>query len=188
MLDLGIDLDVWPWMWLGFGVVFALIELILLPGSFVILPFAVSAFAASIIGFYDFSIEIQWAVFLVGGGLLWYVMYRYSRRWVDENAIAPGVGAARLIGLTAIVTRPIDPDDTSRQGRVSVNGEVWGALTEADIVIDTGAKVTITEVNGTRVVVRPDTVTPPAPPSAAPPTVPPLTPPPMPPTTDTGAP
>jgi hypothetical protein len=67
MLDLGIDLDVWPWMWLGFGVVFALIELILLPGSFVILPFAVSAFAASIIGFYDFSIEIQWAVFLIGG-------------------------------------------------------------------------------------------------------------------------
>ena len=195
MLDLGIDLDVWPWMWLGIGVLFALIELILLPGSFVILPFAVSAFAASIIGFYDFSIEIQWAVFLIGGGVLWYVMYRYSRRWVDDNAIAPGVGAARLVGLTAIVTRPIDPDDTDRQGRVSVNGEVWGALTEADTVIDAGAKVTITEVNGTRVVVRPDTSTPtPAPPASGPPTMTPPAPhtptPPAPPTppSSTGAP
>ena len=108
MLDLGIDLNVWPWMWLGIGVVFAIIELTLLPGSFVILPFALSAFAASIAGFYDVSIEIQWLIFVVGGGVLWFVMYRYSRRWVDDNAIAPGVGAARLVGLSAIVMRTID--------------------------------------------------------------------------------
>jgi membrane protein implicated in regulation of membrane protease activity len=164
VLDLGIDLDVWPWMWLGIGVVFAIIELAFLPGSFVILPFALSAFAASIAGFYDASIEIQWVIFVVGGGVLWYVMYRYARRWVDDNKIAPGVGAARLVGLTAIVTRPIDPDDTERQGRVSVNGEIWGALAEADEVIDTGTKVTITAVNGTRVVVRADTGSSPTPP------------------------
>jgi membrane protein implicated in regulation of membrane protease activity len=91
-------------------------------------------------------------------------MYRYARRWVDDNRIAPGVGAARLVGLTAIVTRPIDPDDTERQGRVSVNGEVWGALTEADTVLDSGTKVTITAVNGTRVVVRADGGSTPTPP------------------------
>ncbi len=174
MLDLGIDLNVWPWMWLGIGVVFAIIELTLLPGSFVILPFALSAFAASIAGFYDVSIEIQWLIFVVGGGVLWFLMYRYSRRWVDDNAIAPGVGAARLVGLSAIVMRTIDPDDTERQGRVSVNGEIWGALTETDAVLEAGSKVTITEVNGTRVVVRADnTVTPPTPPSAPPPPPPP---------------
>ena len=174
MLDLGIDLNVWPWMWLAIGVVFAIIELTLLPGSFVILPFALSAFAASIAGFYDVSIEIQWLIFVVGGGVLWFLMYRYSRRWVDDNAIAPGVGAARLVGLSAIVMRTIDPDDTERQGRVSVNGEIWGALTETDAVLEAGSKVTITDVNGTRVVVRADnTVTPPTPPSAPPPAPPP---------------
>jgi membrane protein implicated in regulation of membrane protease activity len=189
VLDLGIDLNVWPWMWLGIGVVFAIIELTLLPGSFVILPFAVSAFAASIAGFYDVSIEIQWLIFVVGGGVLWFVMYRYSRRWVDDNAIAPGVGAARLVGLSAIVMRTIDPDDTERQGRVSVNGEIWGALTETDAVLEAGSKVTITEVNGTRVVVRADnTATPPTPPSAppsAPPAAGPTT---QPPPFETGAP
>lgn len=174
MLDLGIDLNVWPWMWLGIGVVFAIIEMTLLPGSFVILPFALSAFAASIAGFYDVSIEIQWLIFVVGGGVLWFLMYRYSRRWVDDNAIAPGVGAARLVGLSAIVMRTIDPDDTERQGRVSVNGEIWGALTETDAVLEAGSKVTITDVNGTRVVVRADnTVTPPTPSSAPPPPPPP---------------
>ena len=177
MLDLGIDLNVWPWMWLGIGVVFAIIEMTLLPGSFVILPFALSAFAASIAGFYDVSIEIQWLIFVVGGGVLWFLMYRYSRRWVDDNAIAPGVGAARLVGLSAIVMRTIDPDDTERQGRVSVNGEIWGALTETAAVLEAGSKVTITDVNGTRVVVRADnTVTPPTP-SSAPPSPPPPPPP-----------
>jgi membrane protein implicated in regulation of membrane protease activity len=186
VLDLGIDLNAWPWMWLGIGVVFAIIELTLLPGSFVILPFALSAFAASIAGFYDVSIELQWVIFVVGGGLLWFIMYRFARRWVDDNQIAPGVGAARLVGLTAIVTRTIDPDDTDRRGRVSVNGEVWGALTEAGGVLESGAKVVITEVNGTRVVVRAeeDAATPPpptTPPTAppGPPSPPPSTPPPF---------
>jgi membrane protein implicated in regulation of membrane protease activity len=184
VLDLGIDLNAWPWMWLGIGVVFAIVELTLLPGSFVVLPFALSAFAASIAGFYDVSIELQWVIFVVGGGVLWFVMYRFARRWVDDNQIAPGVGAARLVGLTAIVTRTIDPDDTDRQGRVSVNGEVWGALTENDTMLETGAKVTITEVNGTRVVVRAVNDVP-APP---PPTSPPISPPRPPSSSETGAP
>jgi membrane protein implicated in regulation of membrane protease activity len=164
VLDLGIDLNVWPWMWLGIGVLFAVIELVLLPGSFVILPFAISAFAASIVGFYDASIEVQWAIFLIGGGVLWFVMYRIARRWVHDSNIAPGVGAERLIGLPAIVTRSIDPDDTDRQGRVTVSGEVWGALPDGDYTVDAGTKVVVTAVNGTRVVVRPSTPSDPLPP------------------------
>ena len=66
MLDLGIDLNVWPWVWLFIAVLFSLIELTILGGSFVVLPFAVSAFAAALLGFYDVSIEVQWAVFVVG--------------------------------------------------------------------------------------------------------------------------
>ena len=49
MLDLGIDLNLWPWIWLGIAVFFALIELTVLAGSFVLLPFAVSALAAAIL-------------------------------------------------------------------------------------------------------------------------------------------
>ena len=68
MLDLGIDLNLWPWVWLGVAVFFAVIELTVLAGSFVLLPFAVSALAAALLGFYDVAIEIQWLVFVVGGG------------------------------------------------------------------------------------------------------------------------
>ena len=112
-LDLGIDLNVWPWVWLGTAVVFALVELTLVGGSFIILPWALSAFIASILAFYDVPVEIQWAVFVFGGAVMFAFLYRWAQRFMKENTMAPGVGADRLVGLTAIVTAA----DRSRRHR-----------------------------------------------------------------------
>lgn len=155
-LDLGIDLDVWPWIWLITAVVFALVELIVVGGSFIILPWAASAFVAAILAFYDVSIEIQWAVFVFGGAILFAFLYRWAQRFMREHTMDPGVGADRLVGLTAIVTTPIVPDDTSRAGRVNVDGEVWGAVTDGTYRIDKGARVRVLAMKGTRVVVAPE--------------------------------
>jgi len=149
VLDLGIDLNFWPWVWLGIAVFFAVIELTVLAGSFVLLPFAVSAFAAALLGFYDVAIEIQWLVFVAGGGLLWVALYRYAKRFAGTNELQPGVGADRLIGLTGIVTTTIDPDDADRRGRVTTHGEVWGAISESGRILAAGTHVRIVAVNGT---------------------------------------
>jgi membrane protein implicated in regulation of membrane protease activity len=154
VLDLGIDLNAWPWIWLVIAVFFAIIELTVLAGSFVLLPFSISAFAASLLGFYDVSIEIQWFVFIFGGGVIWIGLYRYAQRFAGQNEIAPGVGAERLIGLTGIVTTRIDPDDTDRLGRVAIDSEVWGALCD-EHPIEQGTKVRVVEMHGTRVRVVP---------------------------------
>ena len=50
MLDLGVDLNAWPWIWLFVAVAFTLTEVTVLGGSFVLLPFAVSAFVAALLG------------------------------------------------------------------------------------------------------------------------------------------
>ena len=155
VLDLGIDLDVWPWIWLSMAILFALIELTLVGGSFIILPWAASAFVAAILAFYDVSVEIQWAVFVFGGALMFAVLYRWAQRFMRETTMEPGVGADRLVGLTAIVTTPILPDYTARRGRVTVNGEVWGAVTDGDYTIESGARVRVLSMKGTRVVVAP---------------------------------
>ncbi len=153
MLDLGIDLDVWPWVWLFTSVVFALIELTILGGSFVLLPFAISAFIAALLAFYDVSIEIQWAVFVGGGGLLFVGFYRWASKFLRDNILPPGVGADRLTGMIGIVTVPITPDDADRRGRVSVDGEVWGALAPDDEEFTEGTRVRIAGMQGTRVIV-----------------------------------
>ena len=174
MLDLGIDLNVWPWVWLGIAVFFALIELTLLAGSFVLLPFAVSALGAALLGFYDVAIEIQWLVFLGGGGVLWVVLYRHLKRFAGDSDLQPGVGAERLIGLTGIVTTAIDPDDTDRRGRITAHGEVWGATSETGQPLAQGTHIRIVAVTGTKVVVQPtDSVPPSTPPPMTPPTAPP---------------
>jgi membrane protein implicated in regulation of membrane protease activity len=169
VLDLGIDLNVWPWVWLGVGVVFALIELTVLAGSFVLLPFAVSALAAALLGFYDVSIEIQWLVFIGGGALLWIGLYRYAKTFAGNNELAPGVGADRLVGMEGIVTVTVDPDDTERRGRVNARGEIWGAISLTGQVLPVGTHVEIVEVNGTKVVVRSTEPTGPMTPPNAPP-------------------
>ena len=183
MLDLGIDLNFWPWIWLGIAVFFALIELTVLAGSFVLLPFAVSALFAALLGFYDVAIEIQWLVFVGGGAVMWVLLYRYSKNFVGENELEPGVGADRLIGLAGIVTSPIDPDDTERRGRVTAHGEVWGATSESGQVLQVGTHVRIVAVSGTKVIVESTDVAPPSTPPPAPPNAPPAAPlPPTPPT------
>ena len=172
VLDLGIDLNIWPWVWLFVGVFFAAIELTLLAGSFVLLPFAISAFAASLLGFYDVAIEIQWGVFLFGGAALWILLYKRVMKFAGDNETAPGVGANRLVGLTAIVTAEIDPNDTERRGRVKVESEDWNALTHAEHAIPVGAKVHIDEMQGTRVIVTPITLPNPTSPPVSPPQIP----------------
>lgn len=155
VLNLGIDLNAWPWIWLSVAVIFALIELTVLGGSFVLLPFAVSSFVTSILSFYKVPIEVQWATFVFGGAALFAGTIRWLKKFVNENDTPPGVGAERLVGLIGIVTDLISPDDVSRHGRVNVVGESWGALAEGGITIEPGTKVLITAMQGTRVVVRP---------------------------------
>lgn len=155
LFELGIDLDVWPWIWLGTAVLFAIVELVLVGGSFIILPWSASAFIASILAFYDAPMEAQWAVFVFGGAGFFVLLYRWAQRFMDESTMDPGVGADRLVGLTGIVTSAILTDDIGRAGRVSVDGESWGALNSGSVSIPAGSKVRILSMQGTRVVVEP---------------------------------
>jgi membrane protein implicated in regulation of membrane protease activity len=155
VLDLGIDLDVWPWVWLSLAVVFALVELTFLGGTFVLLPFAISAFVAAILAFYDVAVEVQWAVFVLGGSLLLYVMYRWVRGFLDQHELPRGVGAERLVGEIGVVTVDIQPHDSDRLGRVTIGAEVWGALSKDDEPVPAGTRVRVATVVGTRVVVEP---------------------------------
>jgi len=155
VLDLGVGLNAWPWIWLTIAVVFALIELTVLGGSFVLLPFSISAFVAAILGFYDVSVEIQWIVFVVGGGLLFMVFLKWARKFVGESELQPGVGADRLVGLQGTVTADVTPEDVERRGRVTVLGEVWGAIAVDDDHLKEGTKVRVVAMRGTRLVVVP---------------------------------
>ena len=152
-MDLGIDVNVWPWIWLVIAVVFALVELTLIAGSFIVLPFAVSALAASLLAFTDASVALQWLVFVVGGAVLFALLFRVANRFVADRDLPPGVGAERLVGMLATVREAIPESHSPDTGVVAVEGEVWRAVSE-DSGFSAGVVVEITGVRGTRVVVR----------------------------------
>jgi membrane protein implicated in regulation of membrane protease activity len=161
VLDLGIDVDVWPYIWLAVAVVFALLELSFLGGTFILLPFALSAFVASVLGFYDVAVEIQWAVFVLGGAAAFVALYHWARRNLNDE-LPRGVGADRLVGMVGTVTVEISVHDTARRGRVALDGELWGALTDAAEPLAVGSRVRVAEMRGTRVVVVPVDAPPPS--------------------------
>lgn len=156
MPDLGVSLDLWPWVWLVIAVAFLLLELTVLGGSFMVLPFGVSALLASLLGFSGVGVGVQWSTFVLGGGLLFLLFWRYQSLVQRGNELPPGVGAVRLVGLTGMVTEPIDPTDAAGRGRIVVDGEDWGAMAaEGTAVLPAGTRVRITDVQGTRVLVVP---------------------------------
>lgn len=156
MLDfLGLSLDIWPWAWLLVAITLIVVELTVLSGSLIVLPFGVSALFSALLAFADVSTGMQWGVFLLGGAVLFLVFWRYQSLVQKGNVLPPGVGAVRLVGMTGVVTHRIDPHDSELSGKVVVEGDTWGAFTEKAIVLPEGVRVRIVDVQGTRVKVEP---------------------------------
>ena len=65
--------------------------------------------------------------------------------------------ADRLIGMTGIVTEPID--NVQATGAVKVAGVEWTARSEQDTVIEAGVQVKILRFSGVKLYVEPDAVT-----------------------------
>ena len=92
---------------------------------------------------------------MLGGGLLFYVMYRWARDFLQHHDLPSGAGADRLVGEVGVVTVGIEPQVTDRRGRVTIGAEVWGALCKDDASLPAGTRVRVASVIGTRVLVEP---------------------------------
>ncbi len=127
-------------LWFLAGVVFLLAELVL-PG-FVLLFFALGAFAAAISVLAGVSVAGQFVVFLAvslaGVGLLRRMFLRVFQGRTDSRG-AGGAGLADTdVGKTALVTRGISP---GAPGEIKFRGSFWRA--ECGVDIGEGATVVI---------------------------------------------
>ena len=143
--------EAWRWVWLVAAVVFAIGEMAT-PGSFFLLPFAVGAGVAAVLAFVDASVVLEWAAFLATSVIAFAALRPLARR-LDREGAADGVGSRRLIGQMATVIEEIE---WSGSGLVRVGAEEWRAIASTPSPVPTGARVRITDVQGTRVVVQLD--------------------------------
>jgi membrane protein implicated in regulation of membrane protease activity len=141
------DNEIWRWLWTGLAVVLAVGEIF--TAGFFLLPFAVGGAVAAILAWLNVAIGWQWiAFFVVSVGTLLYL-----QRFIKKQDIADtkSIGSNRYLKMQAVVLEQVDP--VAGTGRVRVESEEWRATSDGEI-IEPGTPVTITEVRGTRLVVR----------------------------------
>lgn len=139
--------DIWRWLWTGLAVVLAVGEIF--TAGFFLLPFAIGGAVAGILAWVGVAVGWQWVTFFVVSiGTLVYLQRFIRKQDIQDTK---SVGANRYLNKHAIVLEQIDP--VTGTGRVRVESEEWRATSDGDI-IEPGRPVTITEVRGTRLVVR----------------------------------
>lgn len=144
--------EFWRWVWLIASAAFGIGEL-LVAGSFFLAPFAVGALVAAVLAFAGVGVALEWVVFVAVSIAALFGLRPLARR-LDLDGPALGVGSHRQVGQVVRVVDAIDPD--RHTGTVRLGGETWRAETIDDRAVPAGALVSVVEVRGTRLIVRPD--------------------------------
>lgn len=140
---------VWIGVWFVAAAVLAVGEM--LTAGFFLLPFAAGAVASGLLAFTGVGVPLQLITFVVVSLVSLFLLQRFARKDIHGELIP--VGAARYIGASALVTKPVNRLRGS--GRVMMGTEDWRATTHQDEEIPVGAEVRVIEVDGARLVVEP---------------------------------
>jgi len=135
-----------PAVWIGAGLVLAVLEMII-PG-FVVIWFGIAGVITGILAFFVKNTYVQFGVFVSLSTVMVFFSQRIARR--ITHAEPESVGANRMVGVTGVVLQPIAPPGF---GRVKVRSDEWRAL--ATVPIAAGTEVRVTAVDGTHLIVEP---------------------------------
>ena len=114
--------------------------------------FAGGALAALIAALCSASFAAQGCLFLVVSGVLLACLYPLARRTLRRNGHAR-LNADRIIGMTAVVTEPIDT--LAGSGAIRVDGKVWSARSADGASVAAAETVQVLRIEGVKAIVAP---------------------------------
>src|SRR5918992_3611322 len=107
-------------------------------------PVAIAAALAAIAAAVGLSLELQWAVFLLGSVASLAIVRPIAIRHL-RTPPSTRTGTAALVGAKAMVLERVDQDG----GRVKIGGEEWTARSfDDDDVFEQGARVEVLKIEG----------------------------------------
>ena len=134
--------------WIVMLVVFVVIEAI--TAQLVTIWFAVGSVAALIAEMLGAEVWLQWLVFVAVSAVV-IIATRPLVKKITKQKVQP-TNADRCIGQTAVVTEEIN--NIEAKGAVKVGGIVWSARSETGEIIEAGKTVTVTKIDGVKLIVR----------------------------------
>ena len=123
--------------------------------SLVALWFVGGALVALIAAFCGGSILLQCVLFLAVSSVLLACLWPLRKKILGRGHKA--TNADRVIGMTAVVTEPID--NIRGTGAVRVDGKVWTARTTDGSLVEAENLVTVRRIEGVKLFVEPSNVT-----------------------------
>ncbi len=148
LFTLSLPNEVMMYVWLSAGVFFLLLEL-LATGLLFFFPFTFGCVIAGGAAYYGFSIITQCVLFLVLSAISFFVLQYYFGKGGQFSSVPTNTDA--LINKIGVVTKTIEPQGT---GRVKIKGEEWPAESRDQIMLQKGTYIHVTEVRGTKLVVK----------------------------------
>lgn len=135
--------------WLVAGILFLIIEAV--TPSLVSIWFALGAFAALITAFLGAQLWIQILLFLIVSAVALIVTRPLAKRYLDSKHVP--TNADMVIGKQGVVTEEIN--NLTAHGAVSCMGKVWTARSLNGTVIPEGTKITVSSIEGVKLIVNP---------------------------------
>ena len=131
--------------WLGIIVFLVIIEAITVQLTTV--WFVTSGIIALILSLFINAVEVQFAVFVIGGVILLFTTRPYLMKKLKVKESKTNLD--RVIGMRGIVTEDIT---TLNPGEVKVDGKRWTAISDGDIKV--GSKVEVLSIIGVKIKVK----------------------------------
>ena len=136
-------------VWIIIGAALILAEIF--SASFFAGPIGLGCLIAAIMAKAGFSVSWQLMIFGSSSILLLLIVRPIWKKMMDNNPKDLESGVDRYEGRPGTITETVDPD--SGEGRVKIGGESWRAISDKNIVIETGSRVTVLRGEGTKAVV-----------------------------------
>ena len=118
--------------------------------GFFLIFLSIGAAAAGILALLDVGYAGQFIVFIVVSGILFVFGRRFADRVTEKQP--PGIGADRFVDQDGIVLEKID--NSTNTGSVRVGQDEWRAISETGDIIPEGVRIKVTQIDGTRAVVK----------------------------------
>lgn len=115
--------------------------------NLVTLWFVISGIITLVLSFFVNDLLILITVFILGGITLLVFFKPLLKNYMNVKSVPTNLD--RIIGLTGVVTSDIKTDEI---GEVKVDGKIWSAISETDLLI--GDKVIVEKIDSVKLVVR----------------------------------
>jgi membrane protein implicated in regulation of membrane protease activity len=137
-----------PWFWLGFTVLFTLIEVF--TWGLTTIWFALGALVMVFVSPLALPFAAQGAIFLAVSGVTLAAARPFAIKKLKAGREKTNVDG--LVGKEALVTKRVTEFEN---GEVKLGGQVWSASAEGAVTIEENAKCRVLRIEGVRAVVEP---------------------------------